>query len=122
VRAPAEARERLGPGEDFEPYGDGDTLAPGITAVHVGSLCPDEYALYVAHGPGAISLADALMHYGETLSYVPDDLMGDDPDGVKAGLAGALAGLLDRDFEDLLFAHGEPIVGGGPDALRAFLR
>jgi hypothetical protein len=121
VRAPAEARDRLGDDADFEPYGDGDEIAPGITAVHVGSLAPDEYALHIAHGPGAIGLADALMHYGTRLSYVPDNLMGDDPAGVKAGLAAALTGVLGRDFEDLLFAHGEPIVGGGPDALRAFL-
>jgi hypothetical protein len=121
VRAPAEARERLGPDESFDAYRDGDEVAPGITAVRVGSLAPDEYALHVAHGPGAISLADALMHYGGSPSYVPDNLMGDDPEAVKAGLATALTGLLDRDFEDLLFAHGEPIVGGGRDALRAFL-
>jgi hypothetical protein len=121
VRAPAEARDRLGPAAAFEPYGDGDEVAPGVTAIHVGSLCPDEYALHVAHGPGAVSLADALMHYGDALGFVPDNLMGDDPDAVKAGLEDALRGLLDRDFEDLLFAHGDPLVGGGKAALREFL-
>ena len=30
-------------------------------------------------------------------------------------------GLLERDFEHLLFAHGDPIVGNGKTALRAFV-
>src|SRR5437763_16576711 len=29
LRAPAEARDRLGPDQAFEPYGDGDAVAPG---------------------------------------------------------------------------------------------
>src|SRR6266550_184406 len=65
VRAPSEARDRLGPEPDFEPFNGGDEVAPGISAIHVGELCPDEYALHIAHGPGAISFADALMRYGE---------------------------------------------------------
>jgi len=122
VRAPAEARDRLGPEPDFEPYSGGDEVAPGVTAIHVGKLCPDEYALHIAHGPGAISFADALMRYGDTLSLVPDNLIGDDPEGIKAGLMEAFRGMLERDFEDLLFAHGDPLVGGGEAALRAFIR
>ena len=122
VRAPAEARERLGDDASFEPYHGGDEVAPGVTAVHIGKLCPDEYALHIAHGPGAISFADALMRYAETLSFVPDNLIGDDAEGIKSGLNEAFRALLERDFEDLLFAHGEPLVGGGPAALRAFIQ
>jgi hypothetical protein len=33
-----------------------------------------------------------------------------------------LRGLLTRDFDHLLFAHGEPLIGGGRAALRRFLR
>ena len=121
VRAPAEARDRLGDDANFEPYGDGDEIAPGITAIQIGVICPDEYALHIAHGAGAISFADGLMHYGEALGFVPDFLLGDDPEAIKAGLRDAFRGLLERDFDDLLFAHGEPVLGGGQAALREFL-
>jgi hypothetical protein len=47
-------------------------------------------------------------------------LLGDDPEGVKTGLRRSYRRLLDLDFDSLLFAHGDPIVGGGKDALRGF--
>jgi hypothetical protein len=122
VRAPAEARERLGDDAAFDPYGDGDEIAPGITAVHIGSLCPDEYVLHIAHGPGAIVFADGLMRYADTLGFVPEEYIGDDAEKVTSGLADAYRGLLEREFDDLLFAHGEPLVGGGQAALRDVLR
>jgi len=52
---------------------------------------------------------------------VPDFLLGDDPEAVKAQLRERLAALLDLEFDTLLLAHGEPVVGGGRDALRRFL-
>jgi hypothetical protein len=39
----------------------------------------------------------------------------------KDGLKEAFRGLLTRDFEHLLFAHGDPLIGGGKAALRDFL-
>ena len=53
--------------------------------------------------------------------FVPDRLMGEDPEGVKSGLLEALERLLEQDFEHLLFAHGEPIIGGAKAALKAFV-
>ena len=47
--------------------------------------------------------------------------MGDDPSLVRAGLRESLRRLLDLDFDNLMFAHGEPMVGGGKVALRGFL-
>jgi hypothetical protein len=47
--------------------------------------------------------------------------MGDDPQGVKDGLAESLRRLLERRFDGLLFAHGEPLAAGGKAALRDFL-
>jgi hypothetical protein len=47
--------------------------------------------------------------------------MGDDPDGVKAGLKRSYQRLLQRDFDHLLLAHGWPWIGGGKQALRDFL-
>jgi hypothetical protein len=122
VRASPEALERIGGGLDAEPYTDGDEVAPGITAIHVGRICPDEYALHIAIDGGAIAFADALHRYGETLGFFSDDLLGDDPRAVKDGLRDALRGLLARDFDHLLFAHGDPLIGGGKAALRDFLR
>jgi hypothetical protein len=121
VCAPREARDRLGDTLAFEPFGDGDEIAPGVTAIRVGSLCPDEYALHLAVGEGAIAFADAVIRYGGRLSFVPDSLMGEDPEAVKAGLMEALHRILTRDFDHLLFAHGEPLIGGGKAALQDFV-
>ena len=57
---------------------------------------------------------------GGPLSFVPDFLMGDDPSTVQDELRAALRGLLDLDFDHLLFAHGEPLIGDGKAALRDF--
>ena len=46
----------------------------------------------------------------------------DDPEGVKTGLRRSYRRLLDLDFDSLLFAHGDPIVGGGKEALRRFAK
>jgi hypothetical protein len=122
VRASREALERLAGSLDAEPYTGGDEIAPGITAIQIGSICPDEYALHVAVAEGAIVFADGLIHYGETLGFFPDTLLGDDAATVKAGLKDAFHGLLARDFDHLLFTHGEPLIGGGKAALRDFLK
>ena len=118
IRASSEAAERLGDALAVEPFHDGDEVAPGVTAIVIGKLCPDECALHVALADGAIAFADGLHRYGETLGFFPDRLLGDDPDRVKAGLKQAFEGLLTREFDNLLFAHGEPLVGGGKAALR----
>ena len=120
IRAPREAAERLAERLSFEPYRDREEIAPGVQAIHVGVLCPDEYALHV--GDAAIAFADGLHTYGGALSFFSDDLLGDDPQQVKDGLKQQFHALLERDFDSLLFAHGEPIVGGGKRALRDFVR
>ncbi len=109
-------------GPDVEGFAFGEELARGITAVEVDAICPDETALHIAIGDGAIALADALTRPGDgSLTFVPDFLMGDDPGGVKAGLRDSLRDLLELQFDSLLFAHGEPLVGGGKRAMRAFI-
>ena len=122
IRASPEALERVGGELVAEPYRDGDELAPGITAIHIGAICPDEYALHLDVAEGAIVFADALHSYGDEIGFFSDELLGDDPAAVRDGLRSALRGLLTRDFDHLLFAHGEPVIGGGKAALRAFLR
>ncbi|MGZ5374934.1 MAG: hypothetical protein ACXWEF_00635 [Solirubrobacterales bacterium] len=97
----------------------GDAVAPGIEALEVGAICPDETALLLRDAK-VLLIADGIMRYGDELSFVPDNLLGDDPEGVKRGLREAYSRLLDRDFDSLLFAHGDPLIGGGKQALREF--
>jgi hypothetical protein len=109
-------------GPAVDGFSFGDQPAPGITAVEIDAICPDETALHIAVERGALAFADGLVRPADgPLGFVPDGLMGDDPAAVKAALKDAYRGLLDRDFEHLLFAHGEPLVGAGKSALRDFV-
>ena len=121
IRASPEALDRLDGELEAEVYDDGDEVAPGVVAIHIGSISPDEYALHITAAGGAIVFADGLIRYGGALGFVPDSLMGENPGAVKEGLRAAFRGLLTRDFDHLLFAHGDPLVNGGRAALRDFL-
>ena len=123
VRVPREGMDDFSSGEPVEPYGDGDELAGGLVAHHIGGLSPDEYALEVPR-EHALAIADGVIRVGDgPLRFVPDGLMGDDPEADKRGLADAYEALLDRiEVDHLVLAHGDPIAGDGGEALRAFLR
>lgn len=108
-----------GPGR-VEGYAYGEDVVPGIAAHEVGSICPDDAALHVECGPGALALADAVIRWDGELSFVPDFLM-DDPEDTKRGILDALRPLCELPFEALLLAHGEPQPSGGREALRAFV-
>jgi glyoxylase-like metal-dependent hydrolase (beta-lactamase superfamily II) len=105
-------------GPAVEGFEFGGEAAPGIEALEVGAICPDESALLI-EGARALLVADGVMHYGG-LRFVSDGLLGEDPEGVKAGLRASYSRLLDREFDNLLFAHGNPLVGGGKRALSEF--
>jgi hypothetical protein len=120
VRASAPCMPDL-EGRDVEPFRFGDEVAPGITAIEIGVLCPDETALHIADGGGAVAFADGLIRSGGALGFVPDPLLGDDPPAIKRGLKDAFRGLLPLDFDALLFAHGDPQASGGRAALRTFV-
>ncbi len=96
----------------------GDELPGGILALKVDALCPEETALLIPHGEGALAMGDAVLRENEHLELVSDDLMGDDPKTVKQGLRSAFKELLKKPFEHLLLAHGCPCVKGGKEALR----
>jgi hypothetical protein len=107
-----------GPVESFR---FGDEL-PGEIFVHeVDAICPDETALYIPRHR-ALACADGVVRSrgGEELEFVPDYLI-DDPEHTKQGLRDAYRRLLDLDFELLLLAHGDPVVGGAREALRGFV-
>jgi hypothetical protein len=110
-------------GPDVEGFAYGEEVAPGIVALEVGAICPEDAALHITIGEGLLAFADGLIRRDDgALAFVPDFLMGDDPEGVKRGLRSSLSRLVERDFDGLLFAHGKPLVGGGKAALEAFLR
>jgi len=109
----------------------GDVLPGGIATHEVGVLCPDETALRfdLAAGGGCLAVADGVVRMGEgargdgPLCFVPDVLIADDPEqvrAVKAGLRAAYRRLCELDWDTLLLAHGLPLVEGGRAALRAF--
>jgi hypothetical protein len=110
-------------GPEVQGFKFGEEVAPGITAHEVDAICPDETALHIAAEQEALAIADGAIRVGGggALTFVPDFLMGDDPEGVKAGLIDAYRRLVDLRFEHLLLAHGNPIVGEGREALAAFV-
>lgn len=107
-------------GPEVRGFAIGDRVAPGITAGQVGAICPDDTALHIELGDGVLAVADALVRYGGSLGFVPDEHF-DDPDGDKREIVRSLERLLELRFDSLVFAHGEPLVGGGREALREFV-
>ena len=108
-------------GRKGRPFEHGDELPGGVLALEVGALCPEETAFFIPLGKGVISLGDSVTNDGG-LSFVPDFLMGDDPEEVKRGLTKSFRAILkERSFDSVLFAHGDPIVKGGKKELREFI-
>ena len=104
-----------------EPFDFGDELPGGVIVHEVDAICPDETALYIPPHR-ALACADGVVQSRAAagLRFVSDQLM-DDPEATKQGLRDAYARLLELDFRLLLLAHGEPVVGGAREALRAFV-
>jgi len=117
---------RAGEIGDLEPRGfeAGEVLPGGIQSYSVGALCPDETAFLVPGPEPALAIADGVVRDGSgPLAFVPDFLMGDDPETVKRELKAAYGRILDLGvgFDHLLLAHGDPWVGGARKALREFV-
>jgi hypothetical protein len=121
VRCAREGLHEFTHGERIEPFDVGDELPGGIVVHGVGAICPDETALHIPQRE-ALALADGAVRWeaGGPLAFVPDNLM-DDPERTKAGLRESYRRLLELEFRHLLLAHGEPFVGDGREALRAFV-
>lgn len=108
--------EGRGPVEAFE---FGDALPGGILVYEVDAICPDETALHVPRHR-ALACADGVVRGRDALQFVPDRLM-DEPEETKRGLRKAYRRLLELDFDLLLLAHGEPVVGDAQKELREFV-
>ena len=81
-----------------------------MLALEVGALTPEETAFHVDAGAGALSFGDAIVNFSDSgLGFVPDELIGDDPEAVKEGLRESFRRLLAHDFAALLIAHGDPM-------------
>jgi hypothetical protein len=107
-------------GPAVEGFAFGDRLAGDVVALEMDAICPEDTVLRIEAGGGALLFADSLINHGG-LGFVPDNLIGDDSESVKRHIRERTAALLDeQEFEHLLFAHGEPLIGGGREALRAF--
>ncbi|HEY5285591.1 MAG TPA: hypothetical protein VIJ50_00625 [Solirubrobacteraceae bacterium] len=99
-----------------------EQLADGLRALELDSICAEETTLLLeAHG-GALSFGDGLTRDRDgALAFMPDSLLGEHPERVRAGLLKSLRRMLDEEFDTLLFAHSEPVQGTGRDLLSAFL-
>lgn len=120
IHVPLSGLHEFEQGRDVVGYEWGEELAPGIVAHEVGAICPDDGALLIDVGPGALALADAVIAWVDGLAFVPDFLI-DEPETVKGRTLERLEALLDLEFDALLLAHGEPIQSRAKDAIRAFL-
>jgi hypothetical protein len=119
VCAPSPGMHEFSEDQPAEAYDFGNELAGGaVTAYEVGAICPDESALHIP-AANALAVADGVINY-DGLRFVPDNLM-DEPLRTKAGLRSAYHALADElNFDHLLTAHGEPVVGGARESLRDF--
>lgn len=106
--------------QDVQGFAFGDELAPGVRALAVGVLTPEETAIHI--DDRALAFADAVITRPDgKLAFVPGGLLGDDPQAIRTGLCAAFARLVrEQAFEALLMAHGEPRRHGGRAALEAF--
>jgi hypothetical protein len=120
VRVPRTGLGEFGEDEPVEPYDFQEPFANGaITAYQVTEYWPDDGALHIPT-VDALQIADTVVNYGG-IQFVPDNLMGDDPEAEKRDIKATLGHLADElEFEHLLFAHGTPIPGEGRERLREF--
>ena len=110
------------PGLEVRAFRAGDSLPGGVRSLEIGELCPDETAFWIPAREPALAIADGIVRDDQgRLGFVPDELIGDDPPAIRRALKSAYARLLSLDFDHLLFAHGEPWIGGGKQALANFV-
>lgn len=126
VRCVSSGMHEFTHGEAVTPFEFGDQLPGGLLAYEIDAICPDDSAL---HSPAGrwLAFADGLVRGGPHgqeggIGFVDDRLM-DDPPGTKRGLLGAFARALNElDFEHVLLAHGEPLIGDGRTQLAELVR
>lgn len=106
-------------GLPMDGFAFGDRLADDVVALEMDAISPDDTVLRIEASDGALLFADSVVNRG-SLGFVSDNLIGGDPEAVKAQIRGRCKALLGERFEHLLFAHGDPLIGGGRSALQSF--
>jgi glyoxylase-like metal-dependent hydrolase (beta-lactamase superfamily II) len=104
-------------GPEVAGFAFGERLGEEVVALQMDAICPDDTVLRLEAGPGALLFADALINHGG-VGFVPDELIGEDPEAVKDRICGRALALAEEPIETLLFAHGDPLLEGGREALR----
>jgi hypothetical protein len=120
LRVPRVGLHEFAEDDPVEPYDFEEPFAHGaITAYQVTGYWPDDGALHIP-SVSALAIADTVVNY-DGIRFVPDNLMGDDPEAEKRDIRQTLGRLAEElEFEHLLFAHGPPIPGEGRERLRDF--
>jgi hypothetical protein len=103
-------------GPEVEGFAFGERLADDVVALEMDAICAEDTVLRIEHDGGALLFADSLIHR-DRVGFVSDRLIGEDPDAVKAKIRRRCAALLAERFEHLLFAHGDPLLHDGREAL-----
>ncbi len=99
-----------------------EQLASDVRALELGSICAEETTLLLDAGECVLCFGDGVTRDQDgALAFMPDELLGEHPERVRAGLARNLRRMFDEDFDALLFAHAEPVLHGGRDMLSDFL-
>jgi hypothetical protein len=120
ILAHSEGLHEFEGGPEVEGFQFGDRLAGDVRALTMDAISPDDTVLQIEVAEGALLFADSVINHGE-IGFVSDRLIGgDDPEATKGLIRERATALLDEDFDHLLFAHGDPVVGGGKAALRRF--
>jgi hypothetical protein len=120
VHVPRLGLHEFGEDDPVEPYDFEEPFAGGaITAYQVTEYWPDDCALHIP-SVSALAIADTVINY-DGLRFVPDNLMGDDPEAERRDMKQTLGRLAEElEFEHLLLAHGPPVPGEGRERLREF--
>ncbi len=99
-----------------------EQLANGVRALELASICAEETTLLLDVAGGVLCFGDGVTRDEDgSLAFMPDELLGEHPERVRAGLSRRLRRMLDEDFDVLLFAHAEPVLAGGEALLSDFL-
>ncbi|HUB73548.1 MAG TPA: hypothetical protein VL979_05885 [Solirubrobacteraceae bacterium] len=99
-----------------------EQLAEHVRALELASICAEETTLLLEVADGVLCFGDGVTRAADgSLAFMPDRLLGEDPDAVRQGLGKNLRRMFEEDFDALLFAHAEPVLGGGREMLRSLL-
>jgi hypothetical protein len=121
ILAQREGLHEFEDGPEVKGFDFGNRLADDVMALEMDAISPDDTVMHIDVAEGVLLFADSIINQGE-IGFVSDKLIGKDPERVKRQVVERVSSLLDeQEFDHLLFAHGDPVVGGGKDALRAFV-